>query len=132
MIFDQTALAITGQSTNFYVKIFKGKSLFLTEFVLLAPHVNSVIHAYAQVGMPCKAEAVIRLMVQDFHSGNKLAEPNIRIFTNLLHAWRKSKDPEAPEKCEAILQEMQALSDSGRFPDCKPDTFAVTVSCICT
>jgi hypothetical protein len=49
------------------------------------------------------------------------------LCTDLLHAWRKSRDPDAPERCESLLAEMYELSDTGNLPNCKPDTFAVTV-----
>ena len=49
-------------------------------------------------------------------------------FVDVLHAWRKSKDPDAPERCEALLTEMYELgSANSNLPHCKPDTFAVTV-----
>ena len=89
--------------------------------------VDSVIHAYANAGLPNKAEAIIRLMIEDYENGNDDAEPNVRVFNNVLHTWRKSKDHNAPERCEAILREMQHLCDSGKFKACQPDTYAVTV-----
>lgn len=47
---------------------------------------------------------------------------------DVLHAWRKSKDPSAPDRCEALLAEMYELGDpNSTLPHCKPDTFAVTV-----
>ena len=51
-----------------------------------------------------------------------------QFFADVLHAWRKSKDSEAPERCEALLAEMDQLGSSNlNLPHCKPDTFAITV-----
>jgi hypothetical protein len=110
-----------------------------------------VIHAYAEAGLPHHAENVMRLMFTDFKNGNLSAEPNVRCLTSkeilnivsltyiayltfasrcvdVLHAWRKSKDPDAPDRCEALLAEMYELGDpNSSLPHCKPDTFAVTV-----
>jgi hypothetical protein len=52
-------------------------------------------------------------------------------LVDVLHAWRKSKDPEAPDRCEALLAEMYELGNTNtNLPHCKPDTFAVTVRII--
>ena len=88
---------------------------------------NLVIHAFAEVGDAKSAEAVLALMFEDYEQGNPQAEPNVRVYTNLLHAWRKSKARRAPERCEAILETMHRLHESGVLPRCKPDTFAYTV-----
>lgn len=98
----------------------------------LSFRIPSVIHAYAKAGRPEKAQIVLRLMFEDYNEGGNLsAEPNVRVFTNLLHAWRKSKDPTAPESCEQLLQHMDELSDNHGLSHCKPDVFAVTVLLHC-
>ena len=48
------------------------------------PNISSVIHAYAEAGLPNQAENVMRLMFSDFKNGNKLAEPNVRCLTRKL------------------------------------------------
>lgn len=88
---------------------------------------NTVIHAYGELGNAPAAEAVLLLMFQDYEQGNLLAEPNVRVYTNVLHAWRKSRSLDAPERCELILQSMHRLSESGTLPNCQPDAFSYTV-----
>jgi hypothetical protein len=89
---------------------------------------NAVIHGYAQLGYAAAAENVLSLMFQDyFNYHNALAKPNVRVYTNVLHAWRKSKSLDAHERCEKILEEMHRLSDTGVAPECKPDAYAYTV-----
>ena len=71
-------------------------------------------------------------MFDDYNEGgNKCAQPNVRVFTNLLHAWRKSKDPLAPENCEKLLHHMYLLSETKGMPQCKPDVYTVTVLLHC-
>jgi len=70
-------------------------------------------------------------MAEDYTSGNTTAEPNVRVFTNLLHGWRKSKDPKAPENCEELIAYMEMLADTERLPQCKPDLFSITVLLHC-
>ena len=70
-------------------------------------------------------------MFEDYGKGNQSAEPNVRVFTNLLHAWRKSQDHNAPENCEKLLAYMDSLSETQRLPNCKVDVFAVTVLLHC-
>ena len=108
---------------------FQSRPRLTNKSVLARAH--SVIHAYAKAGRPEKAEVVLRLMFEDYRDGNETAEPNVRVFTNLLHAWRKSKDPKAPENCEKLLEYMDQLSDAQGLPQCKPDVFAVTVLLHC-
>ncbi|GAX22657.1 hypothetical protein FisN_17Lh150 [Fistulifera solaris] len=89
---------------------------------------NAVIHGYAQLGYAAAAENVLSLMFQDyFNYHNTLAKPNVRVYTNVLHAWRKSNSPDAHERCENLLEEMHRLSDTGVAPECKPDAYAYTV-----
>ncbi|GAX13218.1 hypothetical protein FisN_17Hh150 [Fistulifera solaris] len=89
---------------------------------------NAVIHGYAQLGYAAAAENVLSLMFQDyFNYHNTLAKPNVRVYTNVLHAWRKSKSLDAHERCENLLEEMHRLSDTGVAPECKPDAYAYTV-----
>jgi pentatricopeptide repeat protein len=45
----------------------------------------SVIHAYAEVGLPHQAEEVMRLMFSEFNNGSKTAEPNVRCLTSKLN-----------------------------------------------
>jgi pentatricopeptide repeat protein len=51
---------------------------------ILSPNTPSVIHAYAEAGLPNQAENVMRLMFSDFKSGNTLAEPNVRCLTSTI------------------------------------------------
>jgi pentatricopeptide repeat protein len=88
---------------------------------------NSVIHAYAKLGMTFEAESILRLMFRNYKQGNAHAQPNVRVFTNVLHGWRKSEDPDAPERCESLIEEMYKLSVTDDLPHCKPDCYSVTV-----
>lgn len=46
---------------------------------------------------------------------------------DILHAWRKSQDSEAPERCEELIKEMFELGATSKSQNCKPDSFAITV-----
>ena len=89
---------------------------------------NAVIHGYAQLGYAAAAENVLSLMFQEYiNNDNDLAKPNVRVYTNVLHAWRKSKSVDAHVRCERIIDEMRHLSEAGIAPECRPDTYAYTV-----
>jgi len=91
----------------------------------------SVMKAYKKARIPERAEAILRLMFEDWGSGNLTAEPSARCFSQVLRAWHKSKCSTAPQHCERILREMYKLSDTQRLPLCKPDvhTVAVVLNC---
>lgn len=82
---------------------------------------NSVVLAYRRLRQPRKAESIFRLLMED-----QDVEPSCLIYTNVLRAWQKSKDPMAAHHCERILEEMFLVSDSHRYPHCKPSIALVT------
>lgn len=88
---------------------------------------NNVIHAYASLGLPSKAEKVLSVMFDDWKHGNANAEPNVRIFTGVLKAWQRAKTRESPMRCEKIIEAMNELSSDSRLANCKPDLHAMTV-----
>jgi len=48
-------------------------------------------------------------------------KPDTVSFTSVIDAWAKSKDPDAPQRAEIVLNRMQELFKSG-YPDMKPNT----------
>ena len=50
-------------------------------------------------------------------------------MTGVIIAWRKSQDPEAPERCEGLIKQMFDYSDAMILNRCMPDTFAINVRC---
>ena len=91
----------------------------------------SVMKAYKKARLPERAEAILRLMFEDWGSGNLTAEPTARCFSQVLRAWLKSKCSTAPQHCERILREMYKLSDTQRLPLCKPNVHSVAVVLNC-
>ena len=92
---------------------------------------NKVLHGFADARMPAKAEGIINLMCSMFDEGDVMAQPNTRHYTTLLHAWQRSKQAEAPEHCEQILEKMHELHESRELASCKPDAFTYTTVLHC-
>ena len=91
---------------------------------------QAVIHAFAQLGKPDRAEEILTLMWEDFGKGSHFAAPNIRIYTSVMLAWFKTTDPErkkmAPSRCEEHLAEVEKLCET--YKSCTPDLKTYTVA----
>jgi pentatricopeptide repeat protein len=93
---------------------------------------TTLIHGWARLGEPDRAEAILREQLQDFRNGNKTAQPDATTFNAVLHAWAKSskqKHPDAPQRAQSILTLMQEWSATGL--DCSPDEYSLTSVVIC-
>jgi pentatricopeptide repeat protein len=89
---------------------------------------TTVIHAYAKLGEAHKAEMVLERLVKEYvRRGTKGAclKPSTKTFNTTLRAWaeharRTSSSPEAPTRCEALLERMKRLHATSNAP-VKPD-----------
>ena len=90
----------------------------------LSPDIKSyamVVDAYAKVGEPESAEAVLMRLEKVWKSGNEKVKPNTILYNAVLDAWAKSGRREAPKRAEAILHHMEQLNQQGN-EDVRPDT----------
>ena len=91
-------------------------------------HPNNVayqacMHAYARTGNAKKAESLLSELNESFQtSGNRSLKPTTTAFNVVLNAWAKSHSEEAPERCEAIVSNMEDLSNTKQLP-VWPDQF---------
>ena len=91
----------------------------------LSPDTKSfsiVVDAYAKIGDPEHAEAVLMRLEKLWKSGNKKVKPNTILYGAVLDAWAKSGRKEAPKRATAILQHMEQLNQKGH-EDVRPDVF---------
>ena len=76
----------------------------------LSPDIKAysmVVDAYAKIGDPEHAEAVLLRLEKLWKTGNEKVKPNTVLYGAVLDAWAKSGKGEAPKRAEAILQHME-------------------------
>lgn len=81
---------------------------------------EAVVYGYARAGLPQDAERILQTMFQHFKDGNKNVKPSALNFSHVIQAWRLSKDPTGPERCEAILDHMIKLHAQGILEEHPP------------
>ena len=96
---------------------------------MMAPTVYSfsaVINAYANIGRPDKAEAVLRFQVEEYEAGNERARPNRVVFNTIIKAWSMSRMKGREKRAEEILRHM--LKSCEQDPRCpKPDKITFNI-----
>lgn len=90
------------------LKIFRRSKEFIVPSV---PVRNTVINVWAKAAASRpdaagRAEALLREMID---SGDEQLLPTRVSFNTCMDAWAKSRHPEAPQKCESLLREMESL-----------------------
>ena len=80
-----------------------------------------VVDAYAKIGDPEHAEAVLMRLEKLWKSGNKEVKPNTIVYGAVLDAWAKSREKGAAQRAAAILDHMLKLHEAGQ-EDCRPNT----------
>jgi hypothetical protein len=97
---------------------------------------NACIHAWARCGSKesgRKAEAILRRMkeqaarakssdVDYININQSYAEPNIRTYSSVIDAWSRSKNPTAPRRAQAILDEMEKIYEETGDRTIQPNT----------
>ena len=82
----------------------------------------SIIRLFASMGLASRAEALLNRLYKEYQkTKHQQLEPDVEIFTTVLMAWARSNAPHAPERAEALLKNMQELSDCDIVsvaPDC--------------
>ena len=74
---------------------------------------HQTILAWSPQKAPKRAEALLLKMAELAENNGLDLRPDLETYNSLLHCWAKSEKPESGERAEAILREMQALSQSG-------------------
>ena len=82
---------------------------------------NMVVDAYAKIGDPEGAEAVLRRLEKLWEAGNAKVKPNTILYNAVIDAWAKSREKGAAQRAEAILNHMKQLHQQGH-EDIYPDT----------
>lgn len=83
---------------------------------------TTVLQAFAKQGRAREAEALLERMLGD---NDSLPSPDLRAFSAVLHAWSKSKDPQAAERAEAFLMQMHIMYQSKQL-DNPPNVYCYT------
>ncbi|OEU10328.1 TPR-like protein [Fragilariopsis cylindrus CCMP1102] len=84
---------------------------------------NSVMGAHAAQGDVEGASDILKMMEDDFNSGNSAAKPNMRAYSNVIHAWAKSGRDDAPHEAKNQLDKIINLHSKGNI-EVGPDTIA--------
>ena len=82
---------------------------------------SMVVDAYAKIGDPERAEAVLMRLEKLWKSGNEKVEPDTILYGSVIDAWAKSGRREAPKRATAILKHMEKLNQQGH-EDVRPCT----------
>lgn len=102
----------------------------LSSFRPSGKYFNYVMHAFAELGHPNAAKATLGLMLEAHEQGSLYDAPDVRVFNTLLHAWRRSKERDAPIQGELVLQHMYRLHSSYNIP-CQPNLRSYTILLQC-
>ena len=92
----------------------------------LSPDIKSysiVVDAYAKIGDPEGAEAILRRLENLWKAGNEKVKPDTILYHTVIDAWARSGKRDAPKRAEAILQHMEQLNQQGH-EDIYPDTIS--------
>lgn len=65
------------------------------------------------------------------HESSSMLLPTTPFFSLVLYAWSKSRDPDAAERAEAILDHMLELEQSGDIPNLKIQTNFFNIVMVC-
>lgn len=65
------------------------------------------------------------------HENSSLLLPTTPFFSLVLYAWSKSKDPEAAERAESILEHMLEMEESGEIPTLKVQSNFFNIVMVC-
>ena len=82
-----------------------------------------VVDAFAKIGEPQDAEAVLLRLEKLWSSGNEKVKPGTILYNSVINAWAKSGRREAPKRAETILQHMEQLNQQDHEGVC-PDTIS--------
>ena len=82
---------------------------------------NSVMNAYAHNGDIHAAIEIMKMMEDDFKSGNSAAKPTMWAYSILIHAWAKSGRDDAPHEAKNLLDKIINLHSKGNI-EVGPDT----------
>lgn len=75
-----------------------------------------------------RVEDLLDKMINLYHEGNHHLKPDTIVFTSVINAWAKSKDPKGPERAEEIFQKMHQLYSEGRNDLIKLDASVYTAA----
>ena len=78
---------------------------------------STLIYGWAHHGYPERANAVLRLMYDDFKQGNENAKPDLQCFNTVLKAFTKSKDEMLKRRRHSVCLWRVCVGDKGNFHD---------------
>jgi pentatricopeptide repeat protein len=71
---------------------------------------NIVLRAWCKAGSPNQAESLLRDVSRLYRvSKNSIIAPHVDLFITVIAGWAVSKDPQAPQRVEALLKMMEDL-----------------------
>ena len=65
------------------------------------------------------------------HENSSLLRPTAPFFSLVLYSWSKSRDPDAAERAEAILEHMLDMEESGEIPNFKVQSNFFNIVMVC-
>jgi pentatricopeptide repeat protein len=83
-----------------------------------------VLRAWCKAGLPQKADGLLRDISRLYRdSKTSIVAPHVDLFITVIAGWAVSKDPQAPQRVEALLKLMEDLHDKEGL-ETKPNQIA--------
>ena len=91
-----------------------------------------VMNLFAHRGDGDQVEALLQELYELFQEhGHKTLMPTPSMFSLVLYAWSKSKDPGAAQRAEIILDRMLEMEKNNEFPGLKVTSFFFNIVMVC-
>jgi hypothetical protein len=91
-----------------------------------------VMNLFAHKGDGDQVEALLQELYESYLvHGHRNLLPTTPMFSLVLYAWSKSKDPSAAERAEIILNHMLEMERNNEFPGLKVTAFCFNIVMVC-
>merc|ERR1712224_369929 len=83
-------------------------------------HVNIAMNSLIKAGKIKEAVGMLEEMEEEYRNGNYFLQPNTVTYSNLMHGWIKSNDPQKSKQAVVVYDKMIAMFKSGNT-EAKPN-----------
>ena len=83
-------------------------------------HMNIAMNSLIKAGKIKEAVGMLEEMEEEYRNGNYFLQPNTVTYSNLMHGWIKSNDPQKSKQAVAVYDKMIAMFKSGNT-EAKPN-----------
>ena len=83
-------------------------------------HMNIAMNSLIKAGKIKEAAGMLEEMEEEYRNGNYFLQPNTVTYSNLMHGWIKSNDPQKSKQAVVVYDKMIAMFKSGNT-EAKPN-----------